>query len=386
MKERRTIPLILIGGGALVLILGGILLHHAMGGVNHVALSSAPKPVTVVAARPTTFRANRRYVGAVEPWVSATVGPQLVSAYTETVLVRPGDKVKHGQVLATLDCRNTDALAKRTRMQARAVSDMQSAIAAEAARVTTLLDGGFVSPNEVEQKNAESTSKQAQLYALQAQLSAQQVEQQDCIMRAPFDGEIGERLVDPGVFVRPGTVVVTVVDRSTLRIATDVPEGDFDAVAPGNPVNIRVLATGALLQARISRRAPQADEGTRTVHMEIDVPNRDRKIPSGSTADLNIDVGQPLPALAVPLMAATVHGDSATVVVVENGKARLKTVSLVGEREGMLYLDRKLGDNALVVTEGRDSVVEGDAVNAHRGDETPLPHEGGAATVSAEGR
>jgi len=172
VTERKTltqrfglVPLILVGGGALVLVLGGLLLHHAMSAVNDVALTSQPKGVTVLQARTASYRPSRRYVGTIEPWVSANIGPQLVSAYVDTVLVRPGDRVKRGQVLATLDCRNSSALSRQIRMQARALSETQAAIAKEAERVGSLMNGGFVSPNEVEQKTADSASHEFEMNA-----------------------------------------------------------------------------------------------------------------------------------------------------------------------------------------------------------------------------
>ena len=102
----RKIP-IAIGAGVVGLLLaGGALFLHARGSTNKVALASEPKGVTATKAAAAEYREHRRYVGTLEPWVAASVGPQLVSAYIDTVLVRPGAVVKRGEVLATLDCRN----------------------------------------------------------------------------------------------------------------------------------------------------------------------------------------------------------------------------------------------------------------------------------------
>ncbi|HXJ18893.1 MAG TPA: biotin/lipoyl-binding protein [Polyangia bacterium] len=68
--------------------------------------------MTVVRAEATTYRPTRTYVGTLQPWVQASVGPQLVSAYVDTVLVRPGAIVKKGEVIATLDCREASAATK----------------------------------------------------------------------------------------------------------------------------------------------------------------------------------------------------------------------------------------------------------------------------------
>ena len=156
-------------------------------------------------------------------------------------------------------------------MQARAIQAEQEAIAHEAARVAELKEGGFASPNEIERHAADSASKAAQLMETQARMQRATLEVNDCVLRAPFDGEIAARFVDPGAFVRPGTPVVTVVDRRTVRVIGDVPEADFDVVAPATPVRVQALATRRELRAhdraaraggRRRRRAPCTSRST----------------------------------------------------------------------------------------------------------------------------
>ncbi|HSS38542.1 MAG TPA: biotin/lipoyl-binding protein, partial [Polyangia bacterium] len=119
LPTSRRLPLAIAAGTAGIVVIGVLLVARASSRVNDVALASTPKPVTVVAARAATYRPLRRYVGTIQPWIQAKVGPQLISAYVDTVLVRPGDAVKRGQVLATLDCRNASASSKAVAMQAR---------------------------------------------------------------------------------------------------------------------------------------------------------------------------------------------------------------------------------------------------------------------------
>ena len=133
--------------------------------------------VTVVLGQSASFRGSRRYVATLDPWLRASVGPQLVSAYVDTVLVRPGSAVKRGEVLATLDCRSSSASSSEVAMRARALEAKQSALAKESARISGLLKGGFVSPNEVEQKEAETASMQAQLLATKAKLTGASLEE-----------------------------------------------------------------------------------------------------------------------------------------------------------------------------------------------------------------
>jgi RND family efflux transporter MFP subunit len=379
----RPVRLIIGGATACVVALGIFLVARAGARVNNVALDSAPKGVTVVAAGAAQYRPWRRYVGTILPWIEARVGPQLISGYVDTVLVRPGDAVNRGQVIATLDCRNASAASNAVAMQARAIQAEQEAIAHEAARIAELKEGGFASPNEIEKRAADSASKQAELMETEAKMRRATLEVNDCVLRAPFAGEVATRAVDPGAFVRPGMDVATVVDRNTVRVVAEVPEGDFDVVGAGTPVRIRALANGRELRATIARRSPAADLSTRTVHLEIDVPDPDRSLPVGTTAELAIDVGAPQPATEIPLIGASVRGTKATVFVIEGQVAHKGVYTIKGERGGSLFVDPALRSGSHVVTEGRTLLKDGDRVEAKlEAAEAPRPVDAGAALTA----
>lgn len=370
-RAARAVPVpLVLWGGAAVLLFAMVGLHlRAAARTNHVALAAAPKPVAFVRAEGARFRPSRTYVGTLLPWNAARVGPQYVSAYVGAVLVRPGSAVRRGDVLATLDCRGSSAEAKAIAARARAVEERQAAIAHESQRLGELAGGGFASANEAEQLRARSAAEAAEVEGLRATLAARSLQVDDCVLRAPFAGEVADRLADPGAYARPGTPIVSIIDRNTVRLAADAPESDFAVIAPGTPVSIRVLATGKDLAAAVSRRAPAADEATRTVHFEIDLPNADRALPVGTTATIAIGVGEPRPASAVPLNAATVRGERASLFVVApgpDGGAIAKRVSarVLGEAAGVLYLDPALAPGSSVVVEGRALLDDGDAVAA----------------------
>jgi RND family efflux transporter MFP subunit len=316
------------------------------------------------------------YVGALRPWIEARVGPQFISAYVETVLVRPGAVVKKGEVLATLDCRDAHAATAAASAQARAIATRQRAVAHEAERTTSLLDGGFVSPNDAEIVTARSGSEADELAAQKAHVARSALEVKDCILRAPFDGEISVRRVDPGSFVRPSTEVVGIVDRNTVRMTADAPESDFDSVAPGTKVAVEVLAIGLEVEATISRRAPNANLGTRTIHFEVDLENADRRIPSDTTGELRVPVGKAIPATAVPVRAVTLEEGKATLFTVEGGIARAHTLAQLGEvGPNVFFQPDALPPGSRVVLEGRALLSDGDSVMA----KPTTPEDGGEA-------
>jgi membrane fusion protein (multidrug efflux system) len=352
----RATPGILAGSAVAVVLVTGACSHDS------VPLAATAKPVSVVTAAAALYRASRVYVGTLQPWVLANVAPQLVSAYVDTVLVRPGAAVARGDILATLDCRNPSATSQAMSMQAHAIDARQRAVADEATRMHSLLDGGFISINEVEQKNAQSASQAASLLSQKAKVATAALEVSDCVLRAPFDGEIGMRALDPGAFVRPGTPIVSVIDRTTVRIVGDAPEGDFAFVAPGTRVKIHALATGQDLDGTVARRSPAADPAMRTIEFEIDLPDPSRLLPVGTTAEIHIDVGEPRAVTQVPLSTVQIRGEKAVLFVVEGEVAHSRTVPVLGESGDRLFLAPELKPGSLVVAEGRGLLEDGDLV------------------------
>ena len=89
--------------------------------------------------------------------------------------------------------------------------------------------------------------------------------------------------------------------------------------------------------------------------------------------EYGFDVGAPTPATEVPLLAARIRGRSAVVFVVENGVAKKRTVEVLGERGGSLFVARELAPGALVVTQGRASLADDDRVSAKLENAKPEP-------------
>jgi RND family efflux transporter MFP subunit len=359
----RTQIAIFVGVFLVLAILFGLYLRAAAR-TSHVALSQAPKPVSIQRSQTATFRPIRSYVGTTRAWNVAHVGPQYVSAYVGSVLVRPGAVVKRGDILATLDCRNASAASREIAARAKALEQRRAAIAHESERLKLMSAAGFASENEVEKLGASANAEAAEVESLRASLASKGLEVNDCVLRAPFTGEIADRLADPGAYARPSMPIVSVIDRSMIRVTADAPESDFSVVAPGTEVSIEVEASGVKTAAKISRRAPSADDTTRTVHFEIDLPNKDHILPAGATARLTINVGVPQPATSVPLSSATLRGDHATLFVVANGIAKRVAVPVLGELSELLYLDPKFPAGASVVVEGRALLDDGDHVAA----------------------
>jgi RND family efflux transporter MFP subunit len=368
----RGLALVILIAVAILIAATVGLYARAAAKTNHVALSQSAKPVSTVRAAAAQFRARRQYVGMSDSWNEAKVGPQYVAAYVGSVQYRPGAVVKTGEVLATLDCRFASASSREASARRRAIAERQGALAREARRVQAITVGGFASINELDKLRAGAASEHAEIESLQAALATKTIQVDDCILRAPFDGDVVARFVDPGAYVRPGDPVLAVADRSTIRIVADAPEDDFTIVAPGILVDVDIPAIHSRLRAPISRRTPATDHATRTVHFEIDLADPERAIPIGATAELTIPVGTPQQASKLPSQAATVHQHQASLFVVENDTVHKREVPIIGQRAGDIYLDpTKLRAGTRVVLDGRALLEDGDRVQAHAAESRP---------------
>ena len=212
----------------------------------------------------------------------------------------------------------------------------------EGGAVAAMLDGGFVAPNEVEQKNARSVCGGGAAPRERGRTcSGTSLDVQRLRATRPFDGEIATRTFDPGAFVHPGAAIVSVVDREHgaghgrrsgegLRRARAVATVVRDRDARHRDVHVA---------APVSRRAPRADPRTRTIHFEVDVArSRAASIPVGDHRDRPASsVGKPVPATEMPLYAATQEEGKARFFVVEGGVAHAKAVPVIGESGGGLY-------------------------------------------------
>ena len=306
-----------VAGFLLCTIIGGFVIFRTHQRPAVAATVSTPTSnateVDVVRAVGAIYSNTHHYTGNLEPWAKATIGPKSLSAYVATVVVRPGDNVTKGEVVATLDCRTALAL---------------------------------VPQRATDERNAN-----------------------DCTFKAPFDGEVASRSADPGAFVTPSSTILTIVDRSTIRLVLGVPESDFAYVNAGTPVTVRSIATGVVHESHISRRAPEIDASTHTVGVEIDFADNDKSLPLGTTAEVVTVLGEPQNATEIPSAAAKLRGDVATVMVVDGDTVSRVRVKALGEHDGKLYVDPSLTPGSEVVLEGPNPLRDGDHVSIRQVEE-----------------
>ena len=179
------------------------------------------------------------------------------------------------------------------------------------------------------------------------------------VVQAPFDGVITLRNVDVGALVNAGnTLLYRIAQTDTLRTYVNVPQTNADSIQPGQPAILTVSnLPGRQFTGTVARTANALDPSSRTLLVEVQVPNADNALLPGMYAQVDLSSVRADPPLLVPSDALIVRADGAQVAVVRPDH----TVHLQKIEVGRDYGDRLEVLNGL--SEG-DTIVSNPASGA----------------------
>jgi RND family efflux transporter MFP subunit len=190
---------------------------------------------------------------------------------------------------------------------------------------------------------------------------------------SPYDGVVTDRRFFPGAFIRSaaeGSTVplLTVARNDIVRVVTMVPDRDVPFVDVGDPAEVTLDALGSeVLKGKVSRFADTEDPTSRTMHTEIDLPNRDGRIRPGMYGIARIILDNSTRAATLPAMCLVGEAEKgeAEVFVVKDGKAE-RTKIRIGADDGLrveVVSGLAPGDEVILRTTG---VTDGMPVKAAR--------------------
>lgn len=209
------------------------------------------------------------------------------------------------------------------------------------------------------------------LAAARAQHDAAVADLERDTVRAPFDGIVDKVDAELGGSLAAGAPVATILSLDPILARGEVSERDLAHVKPGDEARVR-LVNGEEAEGTIRYISRDATPATRTFRVEVAVPNADRRIPSGMTAEITL-LAEPVEATALPRSVVTLsnEGDLGIRAVDADNKVVFFPVDLVDDLPAGLVLGGIPADVRIIVA-GQELISEGDIVN---------PVEADAATV-----
>jgi len=329
-----------------------------------------------------------------------TEAPILARAdgYVQRRLVDIGDRVKAGQPLAEIDAPELDQQvlqAKANLQQAQAALDEalansqqgQATMAlarATAQRWNTLVGRGVVSRQDNDQYQTQYQSQVAGVQALEKAVAAQRSSitaaeanlarlekmQGYTTVRAPFDGVVTLRNVDVGALVTTGsTLLFRIAQVGTLRTYLNVPQRNAGFVRPGQQALLRVSnLPGREFTGVVARTADSLDPASRTMLVEVHVPNQKGELLPGMYARVDLSSARSDPPLLIPSDALVVRADGTQVAIVRpDHTVHLQNVEVGRDYGDRLEIVSGLADGNTIIANPGDAAREDLKVN-------PVPH------------
>ncbi|WP_170254486.1 efflux RND transporter periplasmic adaptor subunit [Phaeodactylibacter luteus] len=347
MTKKSTRALALLGAAAV--IAAAILLQGRFTGQDEPApkkeTTAAPAgaapadilPVEAMIARAAPLRDAIAVNGSTVPNEEVAITAEVPGKITR-ILFREGEYCKKGQVLLELD--KDELQAERERLVVQ--RNLNGKIAE---RLQALYEKEGVSLQDYEVAAAEVEKVEADIALVDAQLEKR-------VVRAPFAGKLGLRMVSEGSYLSPGTAVVSLVSTNPIKLEFDVPEKYSTAVKPGSKIEFRLDGVEEAFTATVQAREPNINAATRTLRYKASAPNADGAILPGAFANVQVELASFDGAITVPTEAIIPEINEKKVMVARNGAATPVVVKTGIRRERDIQITEGLEPGDTVITSG----------------------------------
>jgi RND family efflux transporter MFP subunit len=329
MKNSRTL-----------LLLAVVWLATGCGGGHETAAPDYGEPVAAETAVATieTVPESVQATGTVEPWARVSPGTKILGRI-DKVLVREGDRVRAGAVLAVLEKRDLEAAVEQARAAVAMAEANHENAAAQHRRMEMLHERGSVTDKNLEDALAHFRVTAAAQEQANANLAAADVALGYAEICSPVAGWVVAKRAEAGDMAAPGQPVFIVEDLSRVKVTVTVPESDVIGIERGQAARVGVDVLGQTWDAQVDRVIPAGDRMSRTYDVHVVLPNPDGRLKSGMFARAEFPRGE-RSAMLVPATAVIERGQLQGVHVVDaEDVARLRWVRpgrAIGERVEIL--------------------------------------------------
>jgi len=267
-------------------------------------------------------------VGSTEPYARITLATRLMGRIA-SVTVAEGDEVRRDQVLVRIE--NEDLTAKRRQAEA-ALGEARAVLAnaeKNAERMRNLYRENAVPEQKLDEVETGFARARAGVAAAEQAVREVDVNLDYSAVKAPLDGIVVQKFVQPGDMAAPGAPLLVVEQQDSIKVTVEINEGDRPYVAVGQLVDVEIEALRAdpVRRGRVESLVPAADPGSRTFQVRVVLPNADGLLGSGMFARVGFPKGM-RPALLVPGDAVVREGQLRGVYVHTEGRAHLRWVRL----------------------------------------------------------
>ncbi len=274
-----------------------------------------------------------------------------VAGELQGLVLREGDRVSAGQVVARIDATESQARVRQAQQQAEAARAQVDIARRSFDNNRSLVDQGFISKTALDTSAASLAAAEASFRAAQAGADLANKSLEDTVLRAPMAGVVAQRLAQPGERLAVDTRILEIVDLSRLELEASLSPADSLLVLPGQEAVLSIEGTSQTLSAKVLRVNPSAVAGSRAVLAYLAVQSNPG-LRQGLFAQGRLNIGK-LQVLAVPLAAVRTDKPLPYVLLIQDGAVVHQTVELGarGEQADQTMVGIKgLPDRAVILS------------------------------------
>jgi membrane fusion protein (multidrug efflux system) len=331
-------------------------------------IDQARRSVTVVSPTPAKSRAEVRLPGSTSA-LQETVIYARTSGYIATLNADIGDRVKAGQLLATIASPEVD----QQLMEARArLAEGQANLALAESRLKRIQEvakTGAASKQDLDDAQGVYNSQLATQRVSEAVVTRLETEQSYQKVVAPFDGVITRRSIDLGSLITAGsgTSVSSLFElqqASTMRVFVDVPQNWAAAITPNTTAIVQLREfPNEPFAAKVVRTSSALDPATRTLRTELHLPNTDGRLMPGMYAQVKLSLDSAHEAMLIPSSTLVIDSSGVSVVTVGTDGRIARTAVRLGRDFGReVEVVSGLVADARLVVSPRDDLQDGEEV------------------------
>ena len=297
-----------------------------------------------------------------------------VSGYIHGWNADIGKHVRNNEVLADIDAPEVDQQLIRARAMLSQTKSNLTLAGTTAERYRDLIKDNSVAQQEVDQNNQNLTAQQANVQAATADVAQLEQQQQYEKIVAPFDGVVTQRNVNIGDLVNAGNSgtgaqLFRVARISTMRVFVSVPEAYSQQITPGEPVQLTLTELpGATFAGKVVRTDHAIDPNTRTLLVEVDLPNSSGKLMPGAYGQVHFKLQSPTHPLLVPSGTILFQAAGPQVAVVDAAnRIELRKVSIGRDLGNIVEIVSGIAAQDELVANPPDYLVNGMSVSVQGG-------------------
>lgn len=298
----------------------------------------APLPVNVVEIRPERLENNLSITGTIIPNETVNLRSE-ISGLVKRISFREGEFVKKGTPLVYLNDDELKAQYERLEYTKKLFESQEN-------RQKQLLAKEAISQEEYDIVLNQFNTNLADLRLVDAQLNK-------TVIRAPFDGVLGLRMISEGSVIGTADVIASIVNIDPIKIEFSIPERYANQVKLGSTIYFSSEAGGQEVEGTVYAYEPNIDAGTRTLKLRATSPNKQRTFLPGMFVRIKFILGVEENALMVPSEAIIPELSGYKVFVVNSDKkVEERQVSIGTRTDRYVQIVNGLNEGDLVLTTG----------------------------------